>query len=253
MIVRAPAVSVLISFLDAEKFVEESIQSVFSQTFDDWELLLIDDGSTDQSTKIARQFSVRDPRRIRYLEHPDHQNRGLPASRNVGVNNARGQYIAILDSDDVWLPGKLQEQIELMKSNPVAAMVCGLSQYWYGWTGRTEDADKDFVESVAIPTDRVHEPPSLVPKRMNFEWCPCPSDLMLRREVLMRLGGFEQSFAGIYGMYEDQALVTKLTLKVPIFISGRCWTKYRIHDHSMWAVHKKQGYDPAVRKFYWNG
>jgi len=250
MIVRAPAVSVVISFLDAQKFIEESIQSVFSQTFEDWELLLIDDGSTDKSSKIARQFSVRDPRRIRYFEHPDHQNRGLPASRNLGLNNARGEYIAILDSDDVWLQGKLQEQIEIMNAHPEAVLVCGLSQYWYGWTARTEDSDKDFVESVAIPTDRVHEPPSLVPKRMNFEWCPCPSDLMLRREALMCLGGFEESFDGMYGMFEDQALMTKLALKVPIFIAGRCWTKYRIHDGSMCAVQNKAGNEPAIRRFY---
>ena len=250
MITKAATVSVVISFLDAKKFIEESIQSVFSQTFEDWELLLIDDGSTDQSTKIARQLAVRDSQRIRYFEHPGHRNRGQAASRNVGVNNARGKYLAILDADDVWLPKKLQEQVEIMKSYPEAALVCGLSQYWYGWTARTEDAERDFVESVAMPTDRIYEPPSLVSKRMNFEWCPCPSDLMLNREALIRLGGFEEKFNGMYGMYEDQALMTKLTLKAPIFIAGRCWTKYRIHDDSMCAVQSKAGNALAIRKFY---
>ena len=194
MITKSPTVSVVISFLDAEKFIEESIQSVFSQTFEDWELLLVDDGSTDQSTEIARQFSVQDPQRIRYFEHPDHRNRGQAASRNVGLNNARGEYLAILDSDDVWLPGKLQEQIEIMKAHPEAALVCGLSQYWHSWTAQTADLDRDFVENAVVPTDRLYEPPSLVAKRMNFEWCPCPSDLMLNREALMRLGGFEENF-----------------------------------------------------------
>ena len=176
-------------------------------------MLLVDDGSRDRSTEIARKLAVQDPLRIRYFQHEEHRNRGQAASRNVGLNNARGEYIAILDLDDVWLQGKLQEQIEIMKSYPEAALVCGLSQYWYGWTARTEDAERDFVESVAMPTDRIHEPPSLVSKRMNFEWCPCPSDLMLNREALIRLGGFEEKFNGMYGMYEDQALMTKLPLK----------------------------------------
>ena len=247
MITKSPTVSVVISFLNGEKFIEESIQSVFSQTFEDWELLLVDDGSTDQSTEIARQSSVLDPQRIRYFEHPDHQNRGLPASRNVGLHNARGEYIAILDSDDVWLPGKLQEQIEIMKAHQEAAVVCGLSQYWHSWTAQIADLDRDFVENAVVPTDRLYEPPSLVGKRMNFEWCPCPSDLMLNRETLMRLGGFEESFVN---GYEDQALVTKLALKVPIFVAGRCWTRYRIHHDSMWAVYHKAGREPALRTFY---
>jgi glycosyltransferase involved in cell wall biosynthesis len=250
MIIQAPAVSVVISFFNAEKFIEESILSVFSQTFEDWELLLIDDGSMDQSTEIARRFSTRNPQRIKYFEHPERRNRGQAASRNVGVNNARGKYLAILDADDVWLPNKLQEQIEIMKSHPEAALVCGLSRYWYSWTGQTADLDKDFVEDAVVPTDRLYEPPSLLAKRINFEWCPCPSDMMLNREALMRLGGFEESFAGMYGMYEDQALVTKFALKVPIFVAGQSWTGYRIHDDSMCAVQSKAGNELAIRRFY---
>ena len=211
---------------------------------------LVDDGSTDRSTEIARRLSAQAPQRIRYFEHQNHRNRGLPASRNVGANNARAKYLAILDSDDVWYPNKLQEQIEIMNSHSEVAMVCGLSQYWHSWTAQTVDLNRDFVESAVVRTDRLYEPPSLVAKRMNFKWCPCPSDLMVSREALLRVGGFEESFTGMYGAYEDQALLTKLTLKAPIFVAGRCWTKYRIHDDSMWAVHKRTGNDLAVRTFY---
>jgi len=247
---KAPTVSVIISFLDAERFIEESIETVFSQSFEDWELLLVDDGSTDRSTEIARQLSAQAPQRIRYFEHQKHRNRGVSASRNVGANGARGKYLAILDSDDVWLPLKLQEQIEIMKSHPEVALVCGLSQYWYSWTARRADLDRDFIENAVVPTDRVYEPPSLVKKRMNFEWCPCPSDLMMSREALLLLGGFEESFVGIYGPYEDQALLTKLALKVPIFVADRCWTRYRIHDDSVCAVQSKTGNELPVRRFY---
>ncbi len=101
-----PSVSVIIIFLNAERFFEEAIASVFAQTYDRWELLLVDDGSTDASTAIARRYARRYPDRVRYLEHPDHSNRGASSSRNLGVQHARGAYIAFLDSDDVWLPRK---------------------------------------------------------------------------------------------------------------------------------------------------
>ncbi len=247
---NAPTVSVIISFLDSEKFIEESIQSVFNQTFEEWEILLVDDGSTDRSTEIARGLSAKDPHRIRYFEHQDHRNRGLPPSRNVGANNARGKYLAILDADDVWRPGKLQEQVELMESHPEVALVCGLSQYWYSWTTRAEDAGRDFVETPVVATNRLYQPPSLAAVRLNFEWPPPPSDLMVTCKALRGVGGFEESFAGMYAMYEDQALLTKLALKAPVFVAGRCWTRYRRHDNSICEVQTKAGNEPAIRKFY---
>src|SRR5215218_5812117 len=92
-------VSVIIIFLDAERFIEEAIESVFAQTYDDWELLLVDDGSTDGDTRIALEYAEQNPGRVRYLQHPGHQNRGMSASRNLGIGSARGEYIAFLDAD----------------------------------------------------------------------------------------------------------------------------------------------------------
>src|SRR5438128_12540181 len=99
---RKPLVSAIIIFLNAEQFIQEAIESVFAQTYDNWELLLVDDGSTDGSTAIARSYLERHPRRVRYLEHSEHANRGMSASRNIGSRYARGEYIAFLDADDVW-------------------------------------------------------------------------------------------------------------------------------------------------------
>src|SRR5215207_11709928 len=104
-------VSSVMIFLNAEKFIEEAIESVFAQTYDNSELLLVDDGSTDDSTQIALRYAERDPEKVRYLEHPGHRNRGMSASRNLGVSHAEGEYVAFLDADDVWLPYKLQRQV----------------------------------------------------------------------------------------------------------------------------------------------
>src|SRR5919107_1887161 len=106
-----PLVSTVVAFLNGERFIEEAIESVLAQTYDNWELLLVDDGSTDGSTRIALQCAEQYPAKVRYLEHLGHQNCGMSASRNLGVSRAKGQYIAFLDADDVWLPHKLQQQV----------------------------------------------------------------------------------------------------------------------------------------------
>jgi glycosyltransferase involved in cell wall biosynthesis len=128
---RKPLVSGIIIFLNAERFIQEAIESVFAQAYAAWELLLVDDGSTDGSTAIARRYAAQHPGRVRYLEHPGHRNHGISASRNLGIRNAKGAYIALLDADDVWLPYKLERQVAILDSQPEASMVYGSTQYWY--------------------------------------------------------------------------------------------------------------------------
>ena len=106
-------VSVVIIFFNEERFLAEAVASVYAQTFHDWELLLVDDGSSDRSSDIAKGYAERDPARVRYLEHPGHANRGASASRNVGVHAARGEWVAFLDGDDIWLPERLERSVAL--------------------------------------------------------------------------------------------------------------------------------------------
>src|SRR5262245_49211304 len=94
-------VSAIIIFRNEEKFLSEAIESVFRQTYPKWELLLVDDGSTDASTGIALRYSQQYSDRVQYLEHEAHSNRGMSASRNLGIQHAKGDYIAFLDGDDV--------------------------------------------------------------------------------------------------------------------------------------------------------
>ena len=97
-------VTVIVIFLDEARFIQEAIDSVLVQSYPHWELLLIDDGSRDQSSGIARSIADQRPGKIRYLEHAGHQNLGMSASRNLGIRHAKGKYIAFLDADDVWSP-----------------------------------------------------------------------------------------------------------------------------------------------------
>ncbi len=96
-----PLVSAIVIFFNAEQFLREAVDSVFAQTYDNWELLLVDDGSTDGSISIARSYADRHPERVDYLQHEHQGNRGRSTSRNLGISHARGQYVALLDADDV--------------------------------------------------------------------------------------------------------------------------------------------------------
>jgi glycosyltransferase involved in cell wall biosynthesis len=131
-----PLVSVIIIFLNAEQFLEEAVASVFAQTYDNWELFLVDDGSWDSSSALARRYAKDCPGKVHYFEHDGHQNRGMSASRNMGIQNAMGEYIAFLDADDVWLPRKLEQQVALLEAQPEAGMVYRTQEDWYSWTRR---------------------------------------------------------------------------------------------------------------------
>src|SRR5260370_1091989 len=149
-------------FWNAEQFIREAVESVFAQSYADWELLLVDDGSTDASSGLARSYAACHPGRVRYLEHPGHQNRGMSASRNLGIRHALGRYIALLDADDVWLSAKLEQQVAILDSQPEAGMVCGPAQYWYSWSGNPEDIERDCVMRLCVRPYTLVRPPALL-------------------------------------------------------------------------------------------
>ncbi|MEM7166542.1 MAG: glycosyltransferase [Planctomycetota bacterium] len=106
-----PTVSVIVPLYNVERFVEKAIRSVLEQTFADFELLIVDDGSTDNSVQICR--GVEDPR-IRILSQ---ENRGVAEARNHGIRAARGEFVALLDADDMWVPEKLQQHVEQLRAH----------------------------------------------------------------------------------------------------------------------------------------
>ncbi len=245
-----PLVSVIIIFLDAEQFIQEAIESVFAQTYAHWELLLVDDGSSDGSRMIALRYAAQFPDKVHYLEHEGHENRGMSASRNLGIRNAKGQFIALLDADDVWLSRKLEEQVAIMDAHPDAGMVYGATQWWYSWTGKPEDSYRDFVHPLGVAPDMIIQPPTLLVRFLRNEGIsPCTCSILVRREVLEHTGGFEENFRGLY---EDQAFCAKICLDTPVFASSECWYRYRQHPASASAVAQKIGRHHSARFFFLN-
>jgi glycosyltransferase involved in cell wall biosynthesis len=249
----SPLVSVVVPFWNVKPFIGEAIDSLLAQTFQSWELLLIDDGSSDGSTEIAKRYAERFPGRIRNLEHESHQNRGVAASRNLGIRHAKGQYIAFLDADDVWFPNKLARQTAILESEPDAAMVCGPSQFWYSWTGRPEDIARDYVKDLRIAPAGLVKPPTLLLSHLTRgTFVANPSTIIIRREALERVGGFEESFIGPVQTFEDVAFLAKVQLKESVFVATECWSRYRRHENSLLSILISTGNFPAGRLFYLN-
>jgi glycosyltransferase involved in cell wall biosynthesis len=158
---RPPLVTVIVIFLNEARFLQEAIDSVVHQTSPDWELLLIDDGSTDRSAEIAQQRAARDPARVRYLTHEGGRNRGKSVSRNLGLHAARGEYVTFLDGDDVFRPEKVERQCALLSNSP-AVMVYGPTLYWHRWPGAPPGASSDHKGRLGVAPDRIHEAPKLL-------------------------------------------------------------------------------------------
>lgn len=223
-----PLVSVIIIFFNEERFLEEAIESVFGQSFSDWELLLCDDGSTDRSTEIAATYAERYPDNVRYLEHAGHVNLGMSATRNLGLRHARGELVAWLDGDDIWTPEKLERQVGLLEAHPETAMVYGRLHVWYGWTGIEADAQRDFIQDLGGSANTLIEPPELLERFLQDDLYT-PSGVLVRRSVLEEIGGYEESFRD---MHEDGIVHAKICLKWPVYASGESWYKYRQHPNS---------------------
>lgn len=246
-----PQVTVITAFYNEERFLKEAIESVLEQKFTNWELILIDDGSTDRSTLIAQYYAHAYADRIFYLEHEGHVNKSTAASRNLGISKARSELVAFLDADDIWEPDKLSSQVQIMQTHSHITMLLEASEYWHSWH---KTVQQDIVVQVGKERDRIFEPPALAESLYPLApvAAPCPSAIMVRRTALIKHGGFEPEFSGKYQLYEDQAFLMKFYLNEPIYISSLCNNKYRQRAESCVQWVRKEGSYGIVRKYFLN-
>lgn len=113
----SPLVSVVMPTFNSARYVTQAVRSVIDQSFQDWELLVVDDASQDETVQISRGIAEKDSRITVYSRS---DNQGAAATRNEGIAASRGRYIAFLDSDDIWLPGKLSSQLAFMQTQQCA-------------------------------------------------------------------------------------------------------------------------------------
>jgi glycosyltransferase involved in cell wall biosynthesis len=188
-------VSVILPVYNCEKTVRRAVESILSQTYSDFELVIINDGSTDR-TPVILPF-LRD-KRIRIL---DQENCGLVASLNRGIQESKGKYIARMDGDDVALPERFEKQVDFMEKNPSVSVVGTTARVIY--SDGTERIRRRPLDTAAI-------------KRNIVKICPfCHSSVMIRREVLDRVGLYDSSKDG-----SKKLLVEDYDLWVRILAAG---------------------------------
>jgi glycosyltransferase involved in cell wall biosynthesis len=219
-------VSATIPFLNSERFLQEAVESVIAQTYPHWELFLVDDGSVDGGTAIAQSYARRRPDRIHYLEHPGHGNRGMAATRNLGLAYSRGEFIARLDSDDRWDPDHLEVQVRTLRNHPDVAMTFGPMRVWFSWDEKHGAALGDWIQRFEFPTHRVIEPPGLLPCLLSGR--NDPQGVVVRRSRMDEVGGYEESIH----LYEDMTLYCRIAAMYPTYVVERCTYWYRRHPDS---------------------
>ena len=233
-------VTSIVIFLDEVRHLDEAVESVLAQSLADWELLLVDDGSTDGSHELALEWTRRDPR-IRLFSHPGGANRGMSASRNLGLAHAEGEFVGFLDADDVWMPEKLVEQVAVLDREAEAALVYGRTLIWSSGSG-----GRDFCYDLGVPPDRLYKPPVLFELLLlNKAQTPTTCNALLRRSLLGEVGGFEDSFRG---MFEDQVFFGKALLRAPAYVAGNLWARYRQRPDSACGRSAAAGEDEEARR-----
>jgi glycosyltransferase involved in cell wall biosynthesis len=187
---NVPAVSIIVPTFNRTAFIATAIQSVFAQSFVDWELLIADDGSDPDTLAYLRTLEA--PPAIRVLSLPHSGN--PPAVRNAALRQARGEYVAFLDSDDVWLPGKLQVQIAALRS--------GTTRQW-SYTGFTlvDSAGAPLTGSEAKAWPTIAGP--FLDALLRGEPLIMQSSVMVRRELLQSVGGYDEELpvCGDYALW----------------------------------------------------
>ncbi|TAK50764.1 MAG: glycosyltransferase [Gammaproteobacteria bacterium] len=224
-----PLVSVIMIYRDAARFIDEAIASVQAQSLPDWELLLVDDGSSDRGPEIASAWHAREGGRIRLLQHPGGAWRGTAASRNLGLRSARGSYLAFLDADDVYEPERLARHVACLEADPALGVVLGRELYWHSWHA---GSPPDWISGPALQPGRRYTPPDALLATLLTRGAaiPAPCSITFRREEWLAQDPIPERF---HGHYEDQVLICRLLLRYPALVIEDCLARYRQHPASL--------------------
>ena len=189
-----PLVSVIIPTYNRGWIVKEAVDSVLAQDFENFELIVVDDGSTDNTPQLLAGYG----RNITVISQP---NFGVSAARNRGIAVAAGRWIAFLDSDDLWLPGKLSRQVAFFKANP-DALICQTEEIW-------------IRNGVRVNPGRRHRKSSGTIFERSLALClVSPSAVMVTKNLLDAVGGFDESLPAC----EDYDLWLRISCRYPVYL-----------------------------------
>jgi glycosyltransferase involved in cell wall biosynthesis len=171
-----PEISIIIPAYNAERTIEETIQSVQQQTFQDFELIVIDDGSNDRTKELVQ--NIQDER----LQIFSYENGGLPVARNRGISHASGEFVAFLDADDLWTPDKLELQLAVLKQHPEAGVA-------YSWT-YFMDVNAQKARSF-LPSPQYAFAGNVYAQLLVSDFIHSGSNTLIRKQAIEAVGGFD--------------------------------------------------------------
>jgi len=206
---ETPCISVLMPVYNGERFLREAIESILNQTFTDFEFIIVDDGSTDNTWQILQGYAASEPRIVLVRNET---NLGLARSRNRILGRARGEYIAVMDADDVSLPERLSTQVAFLDESPEVGVV--------GCAIHVIDADGSSIRIVHYPT--MH---SLLLWALCFHTPFAQPSVVMRRAAVERVGGYDTSFPPA----EDRDLWQRLSSVTHLANLPEVYLLYRQH------------------------
>ena len=215
-----PQVSIITPLYNGERYIAEAIESALKQTFDDFELLIVNDGSTDSSREIVEHY-LDDPR-VRYFEK---ENGGVASARNFALQKAKGEWIGFLDQDDMWLPHKLEQQIDYINKNPEISLLHSPQIY----------VDSDGCTIHHYPKDFVKKISGFCFKELFEGNKIAVLSVLVKKESLDQIGGFsvENSRADDYQVWLEISYCSQLGFTEDALV------KYRVHDSNESHNHLK--------------
>lgn len=205
-----PTVSVVIPAYNAARWIEETLQSVFAQDYPDYEVIVVDDGSTDNTAEVVARFP-----QVRCIRKP---NGGQASARNVGIRAAQGHYIAFLDADDIWLPDKLRVQMERLQKTGLAWVYSDVFAF-DGQTGKPLFASSKWY--------RLYEGDIAAHLLLL---CFISSPLIVERSVFDEVGFFNES--RLLRNREDWEMWLRIAARYPVGLIRRPLAGYRVHPTS---------------------
>jgi len=217
-------VSVIMPAFNAEFYIYEAIDSVIAQTYNNWELIIVDDGSTDASAKVVKGWMLKDKRIHYYYQENGKQGK----ARNLGISKSKGKYLAFLDADDLWLPEKLEIQIEEIQENNVDLVFA--DSYFFD-----NNDILDVSRKMNVPTAIFYDKNSL---KLFLERNKIPIlTVLVKKEKVQNVNGFTEVLA--IQNIEDYHLWLKLLMSDCVFYSSDfVLTKYRVHNSSVTSSDK---------------
>nr|BAP91647.1 glycosyl transferase family 2 [Phormidium sp. KS] len=213
-----PPISVIIPAYNSERTIQATIESVLQQTFSDFELIIVDDGSTDKTLEIVSSFK---DARIKVFSY---SNAGGAVSRNRGFSHSSGEFIAFLDADDLWTPDKLELQLKALQDNPEAAVA-------YSWLDAIDEAGKFLREG-----NHRMENGNIFAKLFLIPFVESGSNPLIRRQAFIDVGGFDESLTAS----QDYDLYLRLAARYNFVVVPSAQVLYRISSNSMSANVRRQ-------------